>query len=212
MAEKDARLYIFKIYRNNSEFQQRFRRILRKILNYYGTFFPMKLRKRVSSILNPWVTLVESHLEGDDIPYFHFKLPDYVFALAITRDDLVPLVRQFRIPSGKITLELPAGLVENDHSPLSTASRELKEETGVDSFGAVMEMPKMTLDSGRLENSTYGFIFFDATITNSQLQLPELETIWIAKRELIDLAISGKIDHLGQVALILWAANAGYLN
>ncbi|MCK8824754.1 NUDIX hydrolase [Fuchsiella alkaliacetigena] len=40
------------------------------------------------------------------------------------------LVRQFRSPLGKIMLELPAGLLEENETPRDCAQRELAEETG----------------------------------------------------------------------------------
>ena len=40
------------------------------------------------------------------------------------------LVRQFRPPVGKLTLEFPAGLIDAGEDPVDTAVRELYEETG----------------------------------------------------------------------------------
>ena len=45
----------------------------------------------------------------------------------------VLLVEQFRVPLGRVCLELPAGLIGDEHEgedPLLAASRELEEETG----------------------------------------------------------------------------------
>ena len=55
--------------------------------------------------------------------------------LAIDADDHVLLVEQFRVPLGKICLELPAGLIGDDDAsadedPAAAAGRELEEETG----------------------------------------------------------------------------------
>lgn len=54
-----------------------------------------------------------------------------VAVLAITNDDKVVLVRQFRYPIDKPLLEVPAGKMDGDDSetPEGTAARELAEET-----------------------------------------------------------------------------------
>jgi ADP-ribose pyrophosphatase len=161
--------------------------------------------------LNTWVTLVETNSTESATPYYHLKVPDYVFVLAITNDGFSPLVRQYRIPVSRYTLELPAGLVENNQSPMETAIQELGEETGVQEFGTIVTMPSMILDSGRIENSSFGFVILNAIKPLDQAAMAELETLWIPQDELVSMAISGKIDHMGQVALILWAERAGYL-
>jgi ADP-ribose pyrophosphatase len=54
-----------------------------------------------------------------------------VAIVAVDRDRQVTLVRQQRAPAGGPLLELPAGGVEEGETPLATARRELREETGL---------------------------------------------------------------------------------
>lgn len=56
---------------------------------------------------------------------------DSVAILAVDRMGDVVLVRQFRAPTRKSLLELPAGTVDAGEQPLETARRELNEETGL---------------------------------------------------------------------------------
>lgn len=58
-----------------------------------------------------------------------------VIIVAVTDDDRVLLVEQFRVPIQQTTIEMPAGLVgdlrgQADESALLAAQRELEEETG----------------------------------------------------------------------------------
>ena len=56
-----------------------------------------------------------------------------VIIIAATPDDNVLFVEQYRVPLGRRTIEMPAGLVGDDHSHdtfESAARRELIEETG----------------------------------------------------------------------------------
>jgi 8-oxo-dGTP pyrophosphatase MutT (NUDIX family) len=56
--------------------------------------------------------------------------PDWVTVVALTPDDKIVLVRQWRFGVRAFTLELPAGLVESGEDPLAAGVRELREETG----------------------------------------------------------------------------------
>lgn len=58
-----------------------------------------------------------------------------VIIVAVTPDDNILFVEQYRVPLGARTIEMPAGLVgdDHDHDTLeSAAQRELIEETGWD--------------------------------------------------------------------------------
>jgi 8-oxo-dGTP pyrophosphatase MutT (NUDIX family) len=56
--------------------------------------------------------------------------PDWVNVVALTTDERVILVRQFRFGTWSNTLEIPGGMVDPGEAPQVGAGRELEEETG----------------------------------------------------------------------------------
>ncbi len=59
--------------------------------------------------------------------------PGAAVVAALTEQNEIVLIRQFRYAVGEVLWELPAGKLEKDEDPLECAKRELAEETG---FGA----------------------------------------------------------------------------
>lgn len=54
----------------------------------------------------------------------------FVVVFALTPDDNVVLVRQYKHGIGEVVLELPAGMIDPNEAPAEAALRELAEETG----------------------------------------------------------------------------------
>jgi ADP-ribose pyrophosphatase len=57
--------------------------------------------------------------------------PDAVGILAFSSSEQLYMVRQFRVAIQKITLEIPAGILEPGEDPIKTAERECEEEIGM---------------------------------------------------------------------------------
>ena len=82
--------------------------------------------------------------------------------VAIDDEDHVILVDQYRVPLGKRCLELPAGLIGDEHdgdTALDAARRELEEETGyhceaVEALGYFHSSPGMVSEGFTLVRAT----------------------------------------------------------
>jgi ADP-ribose pyrophosphatase len=82
------------------------------------------MRLRVDEVELPDGTIVPN--------YYVRESRGFVAVVALTGDDHVVLVRQYRYGSDSIHLELPAGMLLDDEDPRQCALRELAEETGYD--------------------------------------------------------------------------------
>ncbi|WP_243290143.1 NUDIX hydrolase [Bacillus sp. FJAT-47783] len=58
------------------------------------------------------------------------KHPGAVAIIAVTDDEKIVMVRQYRKALEKAIVEIPAGKLEKGEEPMETAMRELEEETG----------------------------------------------------------------------------------
>ena len=56
--------------------------------------------------------------------------PGSAVMMAVDENDQVLLVRQYRLPADSLMWELPAGKMDEGETPLESAKRELREETG----------------------------------------------------------------------------------
>ncbi|WP_036678317.1 NUDIX hydrolase [Daejeonella oryzae] len=63
-------------------------------------------------------------------PYYVLEYPDWVNAVALTHDNQVILIKQYRHAAQEVILEIPGGCIDKGESPEDAVKRELLEETG----------------------------------------------------------------------------------
>jgi 8-oxo-dGTP pyrophosphatase MutT (NUDIX family) len=89
--------------------------------------------------------------------YYVLEYPNWVNAVAITEDNKVLMVRQYRHAAGIVSLEIPGGVIDGDESPEHAIRRELLEETGYQ-FDDIEEMSAVYANPSTANNKTFAFL------------------------------------------------------
>lgn len=121
--------------------------------------------------------------------------------IALTENNEVIMVRQYRHGQDKVTLELPGGVVPKGEDFELAAIRELSEETGY-RCKKVSFLGKVDVNPALLTSEAHLFLAENCTLSGSQNLdlLEEIEIVLVPLIEIEDLIKSGEIGHSLTVA------------
>ncbi len=177
-------------------------------------------KKSFNYSIEPWVTTKEQveyttkifkvlsrdmkiESENHSATFSILDAPDWINVIALTPENEIVLVEQYRYGIEKPTLELPGGVCDPGETPLESSKRELLEETGYSSeewvnLGSVSSNPAMQT------NYTHTFLGRNCMKTSEQL-LDGNERINVHVMplvEFLDLVARGEIVHSLVVAAV----------
>lgn len=117
-------------------------------------------------------------------PYHVLEYPDWASVVALTANNEIVLVREYRHGAGEIVLGLPSGIVENnDTNTLTTIQRELQEETGYTSK-TFLPIGRRYANPANQNNRVHSFLALDVVQTHTQ-KLDEAEQIEIVLQDFL---------------------------
>lgn len=134
---------------------------------------------------------------GQEHNFFIIDSVNWVNVIAVTPDQHLVMLEQYRHGSNTVELEIPGGMMDsNENSPLETGVRELREETGYEGenpqiLGQIFANPAIMSN-----------ICFTVLVQNCQLKHPvqfdsgeDLITRLVPVAEIPKLVAAGKLGH-----------------
>ena len=134
--------------------------------------------------------------------YIVSRLGGVAMVLAITKNNEVVFVRQYKHGVQEIILELPAGRVGNS-KPKEAAKEELQEETGIIASN-LTPLGQVYVAPSKDSTETFGFLVQNAEITKKQkLEVTEeIEIVLVPINKLNEKIKSGEIKAADTLALL----------
>jgi ADP-ribose pyrophosphatase len=118
-----------------------------------------------------WATLrVDTcKLQNGDVKddYYVLEYPDWVNAIALTKENKIIMVRQYRHAADIISLEVPGGVIDGNEGPEVAIKRELLEETGY-SFESCELITTMYPNPATSTNRTFTYLMKGGVKTHEQ--------------------------------------------
>ena len=150
---------------------------------------------------------------GHTAPREWIKHPGASAVIPLLPDNQIILVRQFRYPVGKVTLEVPAGKLDKvGEDPIECAKRELSEETGY-TAGKLWKLTTIATTVGFSDE--YIHLYAAADLTPGKIHPDSDEFINVVKIPLtaaLQMVESGKIFDAKSAISILLLAKQVFLN
>jgi ADP-ribose pyrophosphatase len=163
-----------------------------KVLNYYRIF-----ETRTDRVLSPRT--------NEEMDVYIVAGSSWVNILAITEDQKIVIVQQYRHGTRQVMWEIPGGVIDEGETPEEAATRELLEETGYAGKEAKI-IGKVHPNPAYQTNICYTILIENA----QKVQEPKLDSTEDIAVELVSeekfeqMIISGEISHSLVVVADLW--------
>jgi ADP-ribose pyrophosphatase len=126
--------------------------------------------------------------------------------VAVFDDGTIPLVRQYRHPTVRYVLELPAGRLDAPERPEECAARELEEEIGVRA-GRMEKLTEFFTTPGFCEEKLWVYLATELTETEQKLEGDEmLEIVRVTFTRAFEMISDGEIEDAKTIIGIMLAA------
>ena len=138
--------------------------------------------------------------------YYVLEYPDWANAVALTEDNQVILIRQYRHASGEVILEIPGGCVDEGEVPDLAIKRELLEETGYE-FDSIELISTVYANPSTAANKTYSYLAKGGRKVSGQSLDggEEIEVLTVSIDELKKLLLENKIGQALHTSAIFYA-------
>ncbi|MGQ9843786.1 MAG: NUDIX hydrolase [Spirochaetota bacterium] len=128
--------------------------------------------------------------------FYILNNPDWVNIVTIDTDGNIVLVKQHRLGTNDYTIETVAGLIDPGEDPLTSAHRELLEETGYRAQEIVF-LKKLAANPAIMNNYIYFYCALNAHKVGQQsLDLAEdIEIMTLTPQQVLEYIQDGTINH-----------------
>lgn len=129
---------------------------------------------------------------------------DWVNCVAITENNEIILVKQYRQGAEKFFLEIPAGALENKEAPISAIIRELEEETGYVGTNEPIFISTLYTNPATNNNCIHTYLITDlVNKTTTKFDTTEdIETLLVPMDKIDEMIQDGRISQMFTVCAI----------
>jgi len=147
---------------------------------------------------------IQTTADGVEHPRDVIRHPGAVAILPILDDGRICFVKNYRVAVEETLVELPAGTLEENEPPETTAGRELAEETGYRA-GKIQHLTEFYMSPGILGEKMYLFLATELQAGEMSLEPgEEIQTMLLDPQEALEMVRDGRIHDAKTILGLLY--------